>query len=69
MSNVERFRDNCLMEANGNRDEAFLIACRKAVQYWNNTSAGYVREHLPSVPMPGTAKPRVEPVLLESERG
>ena len=65
MSNVERFRDNCLMEANGNREEAFNIACRKAVQYWLAMSPGFVKEHLPSVKPP---QPRVEPILLESER-
>lgn len=68
MSNVERFRDNCLMEANGNRDEAFLIACRKAVQYWNNISPGYVRER-PYKPTPFVIDTPDEPVLLESERG
>lgn len=66
MSNVERLKSVCLMEANGDRDLAFTIACRKAVQWYLATSPGFVRE-APAGPWAIAPKPRVEPVLIEGE--
>ena len=68
MSNVERLKNVCLMEANGDRDLAFTIACRKAVAYWESISPGFVRERLQR-PVP-PAIPKKEPinaVLIEGE--
>lgn len=68
MSNVERFKQTCIEEANGDQSEAFNIACQKAIQFWLRSSPGYARE-APGTMKSFSTKPRVEPVLLESERG
>lgn len=70
MSELERLKQNLIMDANGDKDRAFNIACQRLLYYFHNTSAGIIRERalLNALPV-ASAKPRVEPVLLESERG
>ena len=66
MSELERLKQNIVMDANGNKDEAFNIACRRLLYWYHNASPGFVRE---APYKPGPAKVRAEPVLLDSERG
>lgn len=68
MSNVTIFADNCLRLANGNKDEAFWIACRQAIYWRENASPGFMREAPQSEPAIPRKPMLVDPVLLESER-
>jgi hypothetical protein len=68
VSNVTRFEQVCLEEANGDVRLALTLASRKAVAYWNAMSPGFVRERLQR-PVP-PAIPKKEPinaVLIEGE--
>ena len=70
MSNVTRFEQVCLEEANGDVRLALTLASRKAVAYWNAMSPGFVRERLQR-PVPPAIPPKEPlkggPVLIEGE--
>jgi hypothetical protein len=70
VSERERFKQNVLMDANGDKDRMIDMLVDEVLYFYMNTSAGYIQERRwHGWLRPASAKPRVEPVLLESERG
>ena len=67
--NAIRFEQTCLEESGGDYKRALRLSCENGVRWYRQTSLGYGRERYWHARIAAnSAKPRVEPVLLESER-